>query len=95
MTDGAFAFFSASRHEDPAWLNPRSLNVNMDATANRRSNDNLHKPICVETCAKENISWILDVLFDASIDVNLIFLKSCRISVIIKVLLGLVHENAS
>ena len=72
MLKGTYAFFPASRHEDPVWLNPKSLKVNMDSSANRRSNDELDKPLHVETCAEKNISWILDVLFDAAVDFDII-----------------------
>ena len=40
----------------------------MNASINRRSNDELDKPIWVETCAEENIPWILDVFLDSLID---------------------------
>ena len=72
MQGGAHAFFPASRHEDPVWLNPESLNVNMDAPVNRRFTTDLDKPLQVETCAERNISWILDVLFDSAVDVDII-----------------------
>ena len=72
LQEGAYAFFPASRHEDPVWLNPRILKVNMDASVNRRFSNELSKPLQVETCAAENISWILDVLFDASVDFDVI-----------------------
>ena len=73
MRNSTHAFFPASRHEDPDWLNPKSLKASMDASANRRFNDELDKPLWVETCAEENISWILDVFLDSSIDVELLW----------------------
>lgn len=72
LQKGAYAFFPASRHEDPVWLNPRSLKINMDAPVNRRFDNELNKPLQVETCADENIGWILDVLFDAAVDYDII-----------------------
>ena len=72
MQKGAHAFFPANRHEDPVWLNPKSLKVKMDAQANRRFKDELGKPLQLETCADENISWILDVLFDTAVDFDVI-----------------------
>ena len=72
MRNGAYAFFPASRHEDPVWLNPRSLKVNMDVPVNRRFSTDLDKPLRVETCAERNISWILDVLFDAAVDFDIL-----------------------
>ncbi|RKU33909.1 hypothetical protein C6499_00340 [Candidatus Poribacteria bacterium] len=72
MQEGAYAFFPASRHEDPVWLNPEILKVNMDASVNRRFSKDLGKPLQVKTCANENIGWILDVLFDASVDYDII-----------------------
>ncbi|MDE0317982.1 MAG: AAA family ATPase [Candidatus Poribacteria bacterium] len=73
MRNGAHAFFPSSRHEDPDWLNPKSLKVGFDTSAHRRFADQLKKPIWVETCAEENIGWILDVLLDSSIDVELLW----------------------
>ena len=72
MQEGAYAFFPESRHEDPVWLNPKSLKINMDAPVNRRFSNDLDKPLQVETCADENIGWILDVLFDAAVDYDII-----------------------
>ncbi len=70
MNNGVHAFFPASRHEDPDWLNPKSLKVGFDASAHRRFAGQLEKPIWVETCAEENIGWILDVFLDSSVDVE-------------------------
>ncbi len=72
MRNGAYAFFPASRHEDPVWLNPRSLEVNMGVPVNPRFSTELDKPLRVETCAERNIGWILDVLFDAAVDFDII-----------------------
>lgn len=71
MRKGAHAFFPASRHEDPVWLNPKSLEIKLNPLS-ARFNRQLGKPLQVETCAEENISWILDVLFDASVDYEII-----------------------
>ena len=68
MREGAHAFFPASRREDPDWLNPKSLNIGMDASTNRRFSNQLDKPLWVETCAEENISWVLDVFLDSFFD---------------------------
>ncbi len=73
MQGGAYAFFPASRREDPDWLNPKSLKVGINASANRRSKDVLDKPLWVGTCATENISWVLDVFLDSLIEPNLLF----------------------
>ena len=70
MTNGAHAFFPASRREDADWLNPKSLQVSISADVNRRFNDQLDKPLWVGTCAEENISWVLDVLLDSLVDPN-------------------------
>ena len=71
MRNGAHAFFPASRHEDPAWLNPKSSKIKSNPLS-QRFNRQLDKPLQVETCAEENISWILNVLFDASVDYDII-----------------------
>lgn len=72
MINGAHAFFPASRHENPVWQNPRSLKPDLDAPAIHYLVGELNKPLRVETCADENISWILDVLLDASVDYDII-----------------------
>ena len=48
LQEGAYAFFPASRHEDPVWLNPRILKVNMAAPVNLRFSNDLGKPLQVE-----------------------------------------------
>ena len=68
MRRHAHAFFPASRREDPDWLNPKSLQARLVDYESRRFNDVLDKPLWVETCAAENISWVLDVFLDSSID---------------------------
>ena len=72
MQEGAYAFFPTSRHEDPVWQNPRGLKPSLDAPAIHYLAGQLNKPLRVETCADENISWILDVLLDASVDYDII-----------------------
>ena len=73
MRKGAYAFFPASRREVPDWLNPRSIEGDINASASRHFSNQLDKSIWVETCAEENIGWILDVLLDSSIDVELLW----------------------
>lgn len=72
MQKGAHAFFPARRHEEPDWLNPKSLKAGMNDLANRRFDDELDKPLWVETCAEENVSWILDVFLDSLIDPDIL-----------------------
>ena len=67
MTNGAYAFFPASRREDPDWLNPKSLKAHPTSFSSRFDKQ-LDKPLWVGTCAEENISWVLDVFLDSSID---------------------------
>ena len=71
MEKGAHVFFPTSRREDPDWLNPKSLTAG-PASAVSRFNNELAKPIRVETCTEENISWILDVFLDSLIDMGLL-----------------------
>lgn len=78
MRKGTYAFFPASRHETPDWLNRKSIEDNIieggiNVSASRHFTDQLSKPIWVETCAAENIGWILDVFLDSSIDVELLW----------------------
>ena len=72
MQKGAHVFFPASRREDPDWFNPKSLTVGPDTSAIKRFNDQLTKPLRVETCTEENISWILNVFLDSSVDLRLL-----------------------
>ncbi|MYA55412.1 AAA family ATPase [Candidatus Poribacteria bacterium] len=67
MKSGAYAFFPASRREDPDWLNPKSLKTHPTSSSSRFSR-RLDKPLWIETCAEENISWVLDVFLDSLID---------------------------
>lgn len=68
MRRHAHAFFPASRREDPDWLNPKSLQARLVDYESRRFSNELNKPLWVETCAEENISWVLDVFLDSFID---------------------------
>ena len=67
MTNGAYAFFPASRREDADWLNPKSLKAHPTASS-AHFNKKLDKPLWIETCAEENISWVLDVFLDSLVD---------------------------
>ena len=69
MKNGAYAFFPATRREDPEWLNPESLKAHPTATS-RRFDKKLDKPLWVGTCAEENISWVLDVFLDSLVNPN-------------------------
>ena len=68
MRRHAHAFFPSSRCEDPDWLNPKSLQARLVDYESRLFNDVLNKPLWVEACAAENISWVLDVILDSFID---------------------------
>ena len=70
MERGGHVFFPASRREDPDWFNPKSLTAGPDDPAIKRFNNQLAKPLRVETCTEENISWILNVFLDSLIDVD-------------------------
>lgn len=70
IEENAHAFFPARRYENPDWLD----NVRLEAgltSARTRSNWRPDKPLVVETCASENISWLLDVFLDSSINPEL------------------------
>ena len=69
MIDGAYAFYPASRREVPDWLNPKSLKAHPTSSLSR-FNKQLDKPLWVETCADENISWVLDVFLDSLVDLD-------------------------
>ena len=72
MQKGAHVFFPATRHEDPDWLNPESLKIGPDAPPTVRPRNELSKPLRIETCAEESISWILDVFLDSLVDLRLL-----------------------
>ena len=72
MEEGAHVFFPASRREDPDWFNPNSLTAGPDDSAIGRFNNRLTKPLRVETCTEESISWILDVFLDSLVDLRLL-----------------------
>ena len=67
MRDGVYAFFPASRREEPDWLNPESIRSEPNPFF-RQFSRQLDKPLWVETCSEKNISWILDVFLDSLID---------------------------
>ena len=69
MINGAHAYFPASRREDPDWLNPKSLKAH-PSSSSAHFDKQLDKPLWVETCAEENISWVLDVFLDSLVDPN-------------------------
>ncbi|MXV73342.1 AAA family ATPase [Candidatus Poribacteria bacterium] len=65
--ENAHAFFPARRYENPDWLYNTSLEAELRSSMGRFIMEH-DKPIQVETCASENISWLLDVFLDASIN---------------------------
>ena len=66
---GAHAFFPATRREEPDWLALKVLEASVKTTSS--GSDGQHdKPLVVQTCAAENISWILDILLDSSLTPN-------------------------
>ena len=78
MQRDAHVFFPTSRREDPDWLNPKSLKAGPEDSVIGRFNQELAKPIRVETCTEENISWILDVFLDSLVDIELLMLNLNR-----------------
>ena len=71
METGAHAFFPARRYEEPDWLNPKSLEAEPNPFSSRFDRQ-LDKPLWIETCAEENIPWILDVFLDSLIDPDIL-----------------------
>ena len=66
---GAHAFFPATRREDPDWLALKVLEASVK-TASSGSDGQHDKPLVVQTCAAENVSWILDIFLDSSLTPN-------------------------
>ncbi len=70
IEENAHAFFPARRYENPDWLYNTSLEAELRSSVNS-FNMERDKPLRVETCASENISWILDVFLDSFINPEL------------------------
>ncbi len=70
IEENAHAFFPARRYENPDWLSSVRLEAGL-TSAMTSSNWRLDKPLVLETCASENISWLLDVFLDSSINPEL------------------------
>lgn len=70
MEENAYAFFPARRYENPDWLYNMNLETRLSSSITH-SNQQFDKPLQVETCASENISWILDVFLDSYINPEL------------------------
>ena len=70
MAENAHAFFPARRYENPDWENPNRLEEGLRSST-MDFNLQLDKPLQVETCAEENISWVLDVFLDSFINPEL------------------------
>lgn len=68
MRNGAHVFFPASRREDPDWLNSENMRLESVTAESRRFDNQLGKPIRVETAAEDTISWALDVFLDSLVD---------------------------
>ena len=71
MEENVHAFFPARRYENPDWLYNTSLEAGLRSSSMNRFNMERDKPLRVETCALENISWILDVFLDSFINPEL------------------------
>ena len=65
-------FFPQVDVKIPAWLNPKKFENWYESSCETRFNNELGKPLHVETCAEEIIGWILDVFLDAAIDFDII-----------------------
>ena len=70
LVRGCHVFFPASRREKPNWLNQESMKLDSVTATQLRLHDKLGKPIIVETCAEDTLSWLLDVSFDSMIDLS-------------------------
>jgi hypothetical protein len=70
MEENAHVYFPARRYENPDWQNSNSLDEGLSSSM-MDFNLQLDKPLQVETCAEENISWVLDVFLDSFINPEL------------------------
>ena len=67
MERGVHVFFPASRRESPDWLNQKSIKPESITAASNRMDNELGKPIRVETSTEDTIGWILDVFLDSMV----------------------------
>ncbi len=63
-------YFPSTRHETPHWLNRESVAAESSFTFVQRLTQRLDKPIIVESSARENKRWILDVVLDSRVDLE-------------------------
>jgi hypothetical protein len=63
-------YFPPARHERPHWLNSRSVSDQPIFYVAENYADRLYKPIVVQSAAQENKQWLLDVMLDSLVDVE-------------------------
>jgi len=69
---GAVCFFPASRHERPHWLNTVAVDNQMIFGDYSRMQGELRKPLVVERAGEDNRQWLMDILLDSMVDVDLV-----------------------
>lgn len=73
---GAIGFFPSSRHERPHWLNFSAVEDKPLFRNNQRVSGILGKPLIVERSAEDNQQWLMDVLLDSLVNINLVSLPN-------------------
>ena len=71
--NSSVCYFPSSRNEIPHWLNPASIKGLDDSSFRIEMNisGKLRKPIFIESSVEENKSWLLDVILDSMVDLEI------------------------
>lgn len=74
--ESSVCYFPSARHESPHWLNRESVNDESIFHFAENYADRLYKPIIVESAARENKQWLLDVMLDSRAEVQPIVVQN-------------------
>lgn len=68
--EASVCYFPSARHERPHWLNPEGVKDEPIFSFAENYADRLYKPVIVESAARENKQWLLDVLLNSRAEVR-------------------------
>jgi len=71
FTGGSYCFFPSERRERPSWLNDETVSNTSLFRSDMPFQGRLGKPLYVTNSVESCIPWLLDVMLDARIDLNL------------------------
>jgi predicted ATP-binding protein involved in virulence len=69
---GSVCFFPCSRNERPHWLNSSAVEDRSLFRNNQQFSGILGKPLIIERSAEDNQQWLMDVLLDSLVEVDLL-----------------------